>query len=173
MPSQFAQIISACRSKELRHLLSMGLQMEDAEDVFQEASVVLFKAMSQKELPYSSKPEAYLHGICDNIGKKQLLARERQRNTIDEGRLDRMLELSEEPADDEPSDGCYHAMLEQILDELSPRDKAMIYGFYIEGKSMQELAEEQHMSGAEVARTTKCRIISKMRRRATELLNQQ
>ena len=101
----------------------------------------------------------------------------RRRDYIDEDKLDRLLELTADDEDetlafeDQPEDG-YGLVLSRVLSELTLRDRSLIKGFYLEGKSMQLLAEELQLATVEVARTTKCRILSRMRERALVLINE-
>lgn len=169
----FNTIISNARAAELRKLMGMGLTLQDAEDVFQDASVALYDAMSGKRLAMMSTPEAYLHGICQNMGYRKLEEMKRRATMVDDDKLDRLLALTEESgsaysevatADDDEVD--YQATLGTLLNRLSARDYALIVGFYIEGKSFDQLAAEQNMASVEVARTTKCRIMNRLRAQA-------
>lgn len=169
----FDTIISKSRSPEVQKLMTMGLGLQDAEDVFQDASVALYDVMSSQRLAVKGTWEAYLHGICQNMGYKKLEEIKRRAAMVDDDKLDRLLALTEdaeEPAvmaterDEEALD--YGTILQQLLERLSPRDHALIYGFYIEGKSLNQIATEQAMANAEVARTTKCRIMSRLREQA-------
>lgn len=169
----FNTIISKSRSQEVHELMAMGLGLQDAEDVFQDASVALYDVMSRQRLALTGTWEAYLHGICRNMGYKKLEEIKRRAAMVDDDKLERLLALTEDnevPAamlserDEETLD--YDAILQQLLMRLSPRDHALIYGFYIEGKSLNQIATEQAMANVEVARTTKCRIMSRLREQA-------
>lgn len=95
MSKTFNQIISAVRDKEIQLLRGMGLTLEDAEDVFQEASVALYDVMSNQRLTMKSTPEAYLHGICHNMAFKRMEELKRMADLVDDGKLDRLLALTE------------------------------------------------------------------------------
>ena len=174
MSKTFNIIISEARDREIQSLKGMGLTLEDAEDIFQEASVALYDVMSSQRLTMNSSPEAYLHGICHNMGYKRLMELQKKANLVDDDKLDRLLALTEE--EDEPmlEDGKdsidYSSILSLLLEKLTQRDFSIIHGFYIEGKSMEALAIENDLASVEVARTTKCRIMNRLREQATHLL---
>lgn len=149
--------------------MGMGLLLEDAEDIFQEASVALYDVMSSQRLTMKSTPEAYLHGICHNMACKRIEELKRKADWVDDDKLDRLLALTDTIDDGQ---GCmdYRSILDILLERLSPRDFSIIHGFYIEGKSMEALAIENDLASVEVARTTKCRIMNRLREQATNLL---
>ncbi len=158
-------------------MMNDGLCLEDAEDIFQEASVVLYDVLSSQRLTMKSTPEAYLHGICQKMAFKRMEELKKLANTIDDDKLDRLLALTEEPEDrefgiiEEDDDAIdYRSILLDLLEKLSTRDYSLIHGFYIEGKSFEVLATENNMASIEVARTTKCRIISRLREQAGLIL---
>lgn len=169
--SNFDTLIEQQRMPEIASLVQLGLMLEDAEDVFQEASLALYNTLSEQSLELQSTPEAYLHGICRNLGHKKLEERKRTLNNIDEDRLDRLLELTQEPVEEEPSEWNYLSVLNRLLGELNPRDYGIIWDFYIEGMNMSQVAQIHSLANEEVARTTKSRIISKMRERALVMIN--
>lgn len=154
----------------------MGLSSEDAEDVFQDASVAFYDIMSSQRLIMRSAPEAYFHGICQNMAHKRLEELKKTSSYVDDDKLDRLLALTEEDDDatliyeDNSSNVDYHSILADLLNRLSSRDYSLIHGFYIEGKSFEILADENNMASIEVARTTKCRIISRLREQANDMI---
>lgn len=170
-------IISGARNKEIQWLRGLGLTLEDAEDVFQEASVSLYDVMSSKRLTMKGSPEAYLHGICHNMAYKRMEELRRKADLVDDDKLDRLLALTEEEEplqdaiDDDSCEIDYYSILSTLLERLTPRDFSIIHGYYIEGKTMEALAIENDLASAEVARTTKCRILNRMRVQATNLLS--
>lgn len=184
--SEFRSIIEAARDAEIASMRRMGLGLEDAEDVFQEASMAFYEQLREQRLQIKSNPEGYLHGICRHLALKRLEELSYRRDYIDEDRLDRLLELTADDEDEalaigEKPSACdpwdqpennYGRVLNRVLSELTQRDKSLIRGFYLEGKSMQQLAEELQLATVEVARTTKCRILSRMRERALTLINE-
>lgn len=177
MSKTFSTIISEVREKEIDSLIGMGLILEDAEDVFQEASVALYDVMSSQRLTMKSTPQAYLHGICHNMAYKRLSELSRKADLVDDKKLNRLLSLTEEGDESMPDvvdDGSdeidYCSILALLLDKLTPRDFSIINGFYIEGKSMETLALENDLASVEVVRTTKCRILNRMREQASNLL---
>jgi len=167
--SVFTNIIEARREAEIASLIRMGLTLEDAEDIYQEASVVMYEKMDSQQASFAKTPEDYLHGICKIMGYKRIDERRHWDSSIDEDRLDRLLELTE--TEDEPCAWDYDSVLSKLLSELNPRDYALLNDYYIQGLNMERIAERHHLASVEVARTTKCRIINRLRERARVLTN--
>ena len=154
----------------------MGLRLEDAEDVFQDAALAFYEQLQDIKPTILSNPEGYLHGICRHLALKRIDELNRKRDYIDEDKLDRLLELTADDEDgiliaEEPDDG-YVQIVRRLLSEMTQRDRSLISGFYLEGKSMKHLAEELQLATVEAVRTTKCRILSRMRDRALVLINE-
>lgn len=175
--SEFRTIIDTARDAEIASMRRMGLGLEDAEDVFQDAAMAFYEQLREQRLLIKGNPEGYLHGICRHLALKRIDELSRRRDYIDEDKLDRLLELTADEEDEtlaieEKQDDSYVRVLSRVLSELTQRDLSLIKGFYLEGKSMQQLAEELQLATVEVARTTKCRILSRMRERALVLINE-
>lgn len=177
MPKTFNTIITEVRDKEIHLLKGMGLTLEDAEDIFQEASVALYDVMSSQRLTMKGTPEAYLHGICHNMAYKRMEEHMKKADLVDDDKLNRLLALTEEGeeealdiVDDSEDNVDYLSILSVLLEKLTPRDFSIIHGFYFEGKSMDTLAIENDLASVEVVRTTKCRIMNRLREQAINLL---
>lgn len=175
--SEFRTIIDTARDAEIASMRRMGLGLEDAEDVFQDAAMAFYEQLREQRLLIKGNPEGYLHGICRHLALKRMDELSRRRDYIDEDKLDRLLELTADEEDEtlaieEKQEDSYVRVLSRVLSELTQRDLSLIKGFYLEGKSMQQLAEELQLATVEVARTTKCRILSRMRERALVLINE-
>ena len=175
--SEFRTILDTARDAEIASMRRMGLSQEDAEDVFQDAAMAFYEQLREQRLLIKGNPEGYLHGICRHLALKRMDELSRRRDYIDEDKLDRLLELTADEEDEtlaieEKQDDSYVRVLSRVLSELTQRDLSLIKGFYLEGKSMQQLAEELQLATVEVARTTKCRILSRMRERALVLINE-
>ena len=174
MRSTLDNIIDKARTREIRSLMSMGLTQEDAEDIFQDASMALYDAMSGQRLALTASPEAYLHGICQNMAYKRMSELKRVAAMVDDDKLNRLLALTEDDescaVDEEVEEVDYLSVLTALLQQLSQRDYSLIHGFYLEGKSLDLLAAENSMASVEVARTTKCRIMNRLREQAAQAL---
>lgn len=179
MNQDLIKILDNSRPTEIKALQRLGLSFEDAQDIYQEASIVVFQTQSNPNLTLRKAPEAYLHGVCHNLAIRRLNELKRFSEGVDDAQLDRLLALTEveEAAPDVMIDGSddeqdYLQLLERLLHALPERDFALLRGFYLEGKSMEELADEFCMASVEVARTTKCRIMNRLRVKAKQLLNE-
>lgn len=175
--SEFRTILDTVRDAEIASMRRMGLSQEDAEDVFQDAAMAFYEQLREQRLLIKGNPEGYLHGICRHLALKRMDELSRRHDYIDEDKLDRLLELTADEEDEtlaieEKQEDSYGRVLSRVLSELTQRDLSLIKGFYLEGKSMQQLAEELQLATDEVARTTKCRILSRMRERALVLINE-
>ena len=175
--SEFRTILDTARDAEIASMRRMGLDLEDAEDVFQDAAMAFYEQLREQRLLIKDNPKGYLHGICRHLALKRIDELSRRHDYIDEDKLDRLLELTADEEDEtlaieEKQEDSYVRVLSRVLSELTQRDLSLIKGFYLEGKSMQQLAEELQLATVEVARTTKCRILSRMRERAQVLINE-
>lgn len=115
---------------------------EDAEDVFQEAIVVLYQKVRSGDFVLTSSFFTFLFAICKNLWKKEL--RKRSRMTGD-------LEKVPEREDPDPLIlECLYAREEQTLfrtvfEAMDAGCKALLSLFF-QGKSMQEIMDKLGLS---------------------------
>jgi RNA polymerase sigma factor (sigma-70 family) len=118
----------------------LGPYCPDREDVVQEAMTRLVRANRANKIQHPENPGAFLNGVCNNV-----IAEYRRR-------------LSREGADigdlpERPNGGksCAETLelrdaVERALSQLLHRDRRILTGIYLEGKSSAEICTEHGIS---------------------------
>lgn len=159
-----AAIYKLYHSVLTKWILSRGGLGADAEDVFQEAIVVLFEKAKSPEFCLTCKLSTYLFAISKRLWFKKM---ERAANYYS---------LNEE-ADDQGDLGTYDSDLQlytekeeqynqltMALAQLGEPCSSLLKAFYEEKKNMQEIAASFHYTNAENAKTQKYKCLTRLRK---------
>ena len=134
----------------------------EAEDIFQEALIVLLHKVREPEFQLTSSFFSFIYGICRNLWLKQLRKKSKQEVTlledseyIDEMQIDAAIFKRER-----------QKLFQDHLAQLSERCRKMLHLFYQEQKKMVEIAQAMGFANDNVAKKEK----SKCKKRLTELV---
>lgn len=144
-------------------ILSRGGLEADAEDVFQEALVVLFEKARSTEFCLTCKLSTYLFAICKRLWFKKMersatyyqLAEDDEHN--EPGAYDEDLQLYLEKEEQ-------YEQLAQAMTQLGEPCAALLKAFYEDKKNMQEIAAAFHYTNAENAKTQKYKCLTRLRK---------
>jgi RNA polymerase sigma factor (sigma-70 family) len=162
-------------------ILSRGGSTGDAEDVFQEALIVLIRNV-QKDLRLSAKLSTYLYGVCRLLWNEQLRKR-RPEASFDSvtGRLNGNDDISNIPlksdlSASEEADLRTHLhsesrirLAEQALNELKDRCRDLLLAFYQHQFSLKEIARKMGYRTEESAKNQKYKCLEAARIRLKQL----
>lgn len=146
-------------------ILSRGGLESDAEDVFQEALVVIFEKAKSPEFCLTCKLSTYLFAISKRLWFKKMEKAAPYHS------------FNEEGEDDENKFGAYEEDLnihlekeeqfEQLgkaMEQLGEPCKSLLHSFYVDGKNMQEIAAQFHYTNAENAKTQKYKCLTRLKK---------
>ncbi|WP_118973517.1 RNA polymerase sigma factor [Taibaiella koreensis] len=158
-----AAIYKLYHSVLTKWILSRGGLEADAEDVFQEALVVLYEKARSPEFCLTCKLSTYLFAICKRLWFKKM---ERSANyyqlveddeSQEPGTYDEDLQLFLEKEEQ-------YEQLAQAMTQLGEPCAALLKAFYEEKKNMQEIATAFHYTNAENAKTQKYKCLTRLRK---------
>ncbi len=145
-------------------ILSRGGLEADAEDVFQEALVVLFEKSKAPEFCLTCKLSTYLFAVSKRLWFKKVerAANYYALNTEEEedgdfAAYDDDLQLFIEKEEQ-------YDQLTKALSQLGEPCNALLKAFYEERKNMQEIAETFQYTNAENAKTQKYKCLTRLRK---------
>lgn len=153
----------------LSWLVTRGGNEADAYDIFQEGLMVLFEKAQDKDFKLTSKLSTYLIAVCKRIWYKKTQQRDitssfdekletdSNENGIEFGQYDDDIQLHlEKEADFEK--------LEEALDVLGNPCSQLLKAFYLENKTMQEIALQFDYTNAENAKTQKYKCLNRLKK---------
>jgi len=128
---------------------------EDAEDLLQDALIVLWQKVQQGNFELSSKLSTYLMAICKNLWLKRLGKMQRM-----EGE-DKILPHLHVCADNfsEVSDFKH---LQKAMDEIGDTCKQLLLLFYFDGNDMEQIARKMQFANADTAKAKKYQCFKKL-----------
>lgn len=152
----------------LKWMVSRGGEGTDAYDVFQEGILVLFERSADPSFALTCKLSTYLFAVCKRIWFKKT----QQRGTMSSLDMERSADedndedlLSyEDDIDVHREKELNFDKLEQSLDQLGSPCKELLRAFYIEDKSMQEIAGTFGYTNAENAKTQKYKCLNRLKK---------
>ena len=132
---------------------------EDAEDIFQEAILVLFNQIKKRELVLTCQLKTYFYSICRNLWLKAIKKQKIKRIDIQdkevfvniESSTFRSIEVNEEK----------QAMLE-LLKQLGEDCQKVLMYFYYERLQMKEIAIRMSFANDQVARNKKVKCLKQL-----------
>ena len=152
------------RNRLVGWLITRGMNPNDALDVYQQAVLAVAERLVKNGIDYFRNGlPAYLFSVMKymyyfEMKKKVNISVDPLENEIVLNLKDEMVDFMEEP-DELTQD------LRKKLKDLDPKSYELLRLFYYEGKSMREIAALMGYSTEQVAKTTKYRILNKLRSR--------
>lgn len=159
-----AEIYRLYRPMLVKWIVSRNGKEEDADDVFQDVLMVLYDKAKSPEFCLTCKLSTYLFAVSKRIWYKKLEQHNRMVYKFTEEDEDNNIAA----ADDDVS--VYlekETQLEELniaLEKLGAPCNSLLKAFYIEDKSMQQIAEDFNYTNAENAKTQKYKCMMRLKK---------
>lgn len=149
----------------IKWICSKGGEEADAEDVFQDALIVLYEKSQDPEFCLTCKLSTYVFAVCKRLWLKKAEKRFGI-STLKQGDEEEGIQLQAEEIDVQKflREEAHLAQLDVALKELGEPCASLISSFYWEEKSMKEIAEHFHYTNPENAKTQKYKCLSRLRK---------
>lgn len=159
-----AAIYKLYHSVLTKWILSRGGLEADAEDVFQEALVVVYEKAKSPEFCLTCKLSTYLFAICKRLWFKKA---ERSANYYSfnvDGDEERDFGIYDDDLQQHNEKELQYEQLSKALLQLGEPCSALLKAFYEEKKNMQEIAEIFRYTNAENAKTQKYKCLTRLKK---------
>lgn len=134
---------------------------EDARDLFQEAMIVLYEKARSETFVLTCQIKTYLYSVCRRLWLKKL--QQMQRFNTSSETWDEVVSVDEEMDLHDKAAGDM-VMLEQALGKLGEPCKSLLEAFYLQKKSMPEIAEFFGYTNADNAKTQKYKCLVRLKK---------
>jgi RNA polymerase sigma factor (sigma-70 family) len=170
-PRGLSQVFAICSQYCIRSLRKKTqCSLEDAEDVLMEAMLTFRQNMVSGRVENLSNLKAYVFGICWN--KWRDLNRARKRWQQEQEEVERtlywVLEDHDLPFEQEEEARLFQQSLQrklslaqEALQELGEKCRQLLRMFYMEERSLQQIAEQMAFANANVVKVSKFRCYQK------------
>jgi RNA polymerase sigma factor (sigma-70 family) len=138
-------------------VIAQGGRKQDAEDIFQEAIIVLIRKVNEADFKLSSAVSTYLFAIC------KYMWWDNQRNSGSKLSTEE-LELPSNVLDDletAVNREKQYKLAEQAFDKLGEKCREILQQFYLQRNSMKVIASKLKLKSEKVARNQKYKCLQK------------
>ncbi len=149
-----------------RWIVQQGGEQQDAEDVYQEAMVVLYEKAQTPEFRLTCKIGTYLFAISKYLWYKRLQKAARQPMSLGEGQgWDEHKEwVYEDDIKVHQERELHYAQLYQAMEQLGEPCRSLLQAFYHKAKNMQEIATEFGYTNPDNAKNQKYKCLNRLRK---------
>lgn len=134
---------------------------DDARDIFQEAMIVLFEKAKSDSFVLTCRLQTYLYSVCRRLWLKKLQKQSRFNPSVE--LIQEIVPVEDELELHEQKEADFKLM-ENALQKVGEPCKSLLEAFYIEKKSMPEIAESFRYTNAENAKTQKYKCLVRLKK---------
>jgi RNA polymerase sigma factor (sigma-70 family) len=134
---------------------------EDARDIFQEAMIVLFEKAKTSSFVLSCQIKTYLYSVCKRLWLKRLQQQSRMYPGFE--LLKETVAVEEEIEAHEKQNADFNLM-EKALIKIGEPCKSILEAYYIQKKSMPDIAEAFGYTNADNAKTQKYKCLVRLKK---------
>ncbi len=134
---------------------------DDAKDIFQEAMIVLFEKAQLESFVLTCQIKTYLFSVCRRLWLKRL-HREGRFNYVSETLTETV--AVEDEIEDHEKRSADMGLMEKALAKIGEPCKSILEAFYIQKKSMPEIAEQFEYTNADNAKTQKYKCLMRLKK---------
>ena len=135
--------------------------VEDAKDVFQEAMIVLYEKVSSGSFELTCQIKTYLYSVCRRLWLKKLQQMQRFNPAAES--VDEVVPVEEE-LDVHEKRNADLIVMENALNKIGEPCKSLLEAYYLQKKSMPEIAEFFGYTNADNAKTQKYKCLVRLKK---------
>lgn len=133
---------------------------EDAKDIFQEAMIVLYEKVQTGSFELQCQIKTFLYSVSRRLWLKRLL--HQNRVTLSDGN-ENIVSVDDEVEDHEKRNAEF-LMMEKAMSGLGEPCKSLLDAFYMQKKSMQEIASNFGYTNSENAKNQKYKCLMRLKK---------
>jgi len=134
---------------------------DDARDIFQEAMIVLFEKAKSDSFALSCQLQTYIYSVCRRLWLKKLQKQDRFPQEVET--LHEVVPVDDEIETLEKINRSFNLMEDALL-KIGEPCKSLLEAFYIEKKSMPDIAVSFGYTNADNAKTQKYKCLMRLKK---------
>ena len=135
--------------------------VDDARDIFQEAMIVLYEKAKSGTFELNCLLKTYLYSVCRRLWLKRL--QQQQKMVPDINGLEEMIPVEEE-IDQHGQRSSAYQMMEKAMMNLGEPCRSLIDAFYLQKKSMTDIASFFGYTNADNAKNQKYKCLMRLKK---------
>ena len=145
-------------------IAKLGGNDEDAEDICQEAMIVLYEKAKSGDFELTSKLSTYLFAIARNLWYKKVQSRPTGLVTMEEGHEEHIEGSYEDDIKAHHERELHYEQLDSALAGLGEPCASLLRSFYFNNNSMQQIASDFGYTNADNAKTQKYKCLARLKK---------
>lgn len=142
-------------------ILNNNGSVDDARDIFQEAMVVLYEKSKDTTFSLNCQIKTYVYSVCRRLWLKRLQHLNKYSSQI-EG-IEEIVPVEEEIEEHEKRNTDF-LLMENALGKIGEPCKSLLDAYYLQKKSMQEIALNFGYTNADNAKTQKYKCLIRLKK---------
>jgi len=159
-----------CFPSVLRFITQNSGGEQEAEDIFQEAMVVLYRNV-MKGMELRCQVKTYLYSVSRRLWLKELKDRKKYASRIED--MEEFIQLSVDEVDEMEKAEMQHNTVAKSLVELGEPCSELLKRFYVTGETMTQIAESFGYTNADNAKNQKYKCLQRLKRIFFERLSKE
>lgn len=135
---------------------------DDARDIFQEAMIVLYEKVTAGSFELNSQLKTYLYSVCRRLWLKRLSQMQRKASPEVEN-LEETVPVEEELEGHERRSKDF-LLMERSMNSLGEPCKSLLEAYYLEKRSMVEIAGDFGYTNADNAKNQKYKCLMRLKK---------
>lgn len=133
---------------------------EDAKDIFQEAMIVLYQKVQSGNFELNCQVKTFVYSVCRRLWLKRLM--QQSRYSLVEAHEEFV--LVEDEVEDHDQRNAAFSNMERAMNNLGEPCKSLLEAFYLQKKSMQEIAAGFGYTNADNAKNQKYKCLMRLKK---------
>jgi len=142
-------------------ILNNNGSQEDAKDIFQEALIVLYEKVKSGSFELNCQIKTYLYSVCRRLWLKRL--NQRQRFSPEVESIEEIVAVEEEMEVHERRNADF-LLMEKAMQGLGEPCKSLLESYYLQKKSMLEIAGNFGYTNADNAKNQKYKCLMRLKK---------
>ncbi len=142
-------------------ILNNSGSVDEARDIFQEAMVVLYEKSKDTTFSLNCKIKTYVYSVCRRLWLKRLQQLNRYNTQVES--IEEVVPVEEEIGEHEKRNADF-LLMEHALGKIGEPCKSLLDAYYLQKKSMQDIAEEFGYTNADNAKTQKYKCLVRLKK---------
>ena len=135
---------------------------DDAQDIFQEGMIVLYQNAKRDDFVLTSQLRTYLYAICKRLWLKRL--QQKQKHNTEWMNSEDQYSIAEEALDIHEQQNATFELMHEALNTVGNPCKQLLEAYYIEKKSMEEIAKSFGYTNADNAKNQKYKCLMRLKK---------
>jgi RNA polymerase sigma factor (sigma-70 family) len=142
-------------------ILNNNGSVEDARDIFQETMIVLYEKSRLETFSLNCQIKTYVYSVCRRLWLKRLQQLNRFTSQVES--LEETVPVEEEIEEHEKKNNDF-MLMENAMGKIGEPCKSLLDAYYLQKKSMQDIAVDFGYTNADNAKTQKYKCLVRLKK---------